>query len=119
MDVDGELVIFQVGKLAAEELCVEMIAKEERMCTFELWVKGCEINHTKVYRLEGEGDTAVYKTQSDYKYKHNRYKTSPIYHVWIRGVCVVVIQDYEKAIEIYYKRLKAVERKEKADGRKE
>ena len=115
MDIDGELVIFQVGKQVAEELCIEGLVKEEMITTYEAWVLGCEVNHTKVYRLEGEGDTGVYKTQEQYEYKNNYYSTTPLYHVWIRGKSVGVLQDYNSAIELYYKKLKQKEREEKAN----
>ena len=55
------------------------------MTQLELWLKGCEINKTLVYCLEGSGDTALYKTQNEYWYKNNRFYTIPIYHVWKNG----------------------------------
>ena len=39
------------------------------MSIFDLWVKGCEINKTLLYRLEGNGNTALYKTISDRIYQ--------------------------------------------------
>lgn len=108
MDIDGELVIFQVGKSVAEELYVEKIAEEVKVLTFQDWVRGCELNKTILMRLEGEGDTALYKTQGEYEYKHNMYKTSPIYHVWIKGEWVLTTQNYEAAVDTYYKRLKVI-----------
>lgn len=52
---------------------------------FELWIKGCETNKTLVYCLEGCGNTALYKTQSQYWYGNNRFYTDPVYHVWKDG----------------------------------
>lgn len=55
------------------------------MIQFELWIKGCEINKTLVYCLEGCGNTALYKTQNEYWHKNNRFYTDPVYHVWKDG----------------------------------
>ncbi len=31
------------------------------MSEFDLWIKGCEINHDTIIRLEGKGNTGLYK----------------------------------------------------------
>lgn len=52
---------------------------------FDLWLKGCEINNTKIYPLERSGDTAIYKVWSEYECNNNYYNTTPLYFVWIAG----------------------------------
>jgi len=42
---------------------------------FDLWLKGCEINNTKIYPLEGSGDTAIYKVWSEYECNNNHYSS--------------------------------------------
>lgn len=56
---------------------------------FELWLNGCKMNKSIIYRLEGNGDTALYKTNEQYLYNNNYYYTTPIYHVWIKGEWIV------------------------------
>ena len=48
------------------------------MTNFDLWVKGCEENKTKVFELE----PGLYKTWNEYLSGNNYYRTSPVYHVW-------------------------------------
>lgn len=70
------------------------------MSIFDLWVKGCEINKTLLYRLEGNKDTALYKTISQHLVKHNFYYDTPVYHVWVKGKRLIATTSY---LEAYHK----------------
>lgn len=70
------------------------------MSIFDLWVKGCEINKTLLYRLEGNGNTALYKTISKHLVNHNYFYDSPVYHVWVNGKRLIATTSY---LEAYHK----------------
>lgn len=72
---------------------------------FELWIRDCEINNTELWQLEGDGDTALYKTTKQYKYKYNFYYETPVFHVWIKGKCVTSTTNYQEAYSIYKNRI--------------
>ena len=82
------------------------------MTVFEAWLKGCEENNTRLYCLAGQGDTALYKTQSWNEVKHNFFGDAPVYHVWIKGKCEAAITDYISAHALYKRRVKEVTRSE-------
>lgn len=65
---------------------------------FELWVKGCEINHTEIYCLDGSGDHGVYQTRSRYMMNHVYYYNSPVFHVWINGKWLASTTNYHSAM---------------------
>ena len=65
---------------------------------FELWVRGCEINSTKIYPLEGSGDTALYKCWNEYLSGHRAYNTTPVFIGWIEGKEVCATTDYLSAL---------------------
>lgn len=73
------------------------------MIQFELWIKGCEINKTLVYCLEGCGNTALYKTQNEYWYKNNRFYTNPVYHVWKDGKRIYCGMNREEAYKYWWR----------------
>jgi hypothetical protein len=75
---------------------------------FECWVKGNELNNTDLWCLEGEGDTALYKTQSKHEVNNNSIGDTPVYHVWIKGKCVSSITDYKAAYDLYQSRVKEI-----------
>ena len=75
----------------------------EKSEQFELWLKGCEINKTELYCLEGEGDTGMYKTQSKRLVGHNYYGDVSTYHVWVAGKNIVSTTNYYDAIGIWNK----------------
>lgn len=79
------------------------------MTIFDYWVKGCELNNTDLWCLEGEGDTALYKTQNRYEANHNTMGTTPVFHVWIKGKCKCSTTNYEEAYEVYQNRIKELE----------
>lgn len=68
---------------------------------FRLWVKGCEINHTDMYLLEGSGDTAVYKLTRQYECKHNFYNVTPVYAVWVAGKELACTTNYLDAMAVW------------------
>ena len=76
---------------------------------FEYWVKGCELNNTDLWCLEGEGDTALYKTQSWKLVNNNYYGNTPVYHVWINGKCEISVTDYQAAYGLYQRRIQELE----------
>lgn len=75
---------------------------------FECWVKGNELNNTDLWCLEGEGDTALYKTQNRYDAHHNTMGTTPVFHVWINGKCVCSTINYQEAVSVYQRRVEEV-----------
>ena len=76
------------------------------MTTFELWLKGCEINGTKVYNLEGSGETALYKCWKEYIVQHREYTDTPVYIGWVDGKQVVAVTDYLQALRVWQNRVK-------------
>lgn len=74
--------------------------------TFDLWLRGCEINNTKIFPLEGSGDTAIYKVWSEYECDHNYYRTTPLYFVWIAGNLVLDTMDLSVAYKLFDKHTK-------------
>lgn len=70
---------------------------------FDLWVSGCKTNNSILHRLEGSGDTGLYETKTPYLQKNNYYYTSPVYHVWIKGKCLISTQNIHEAYELYNK----------------
>ena len=78
------------------------------MSIFECWVKGCEMNNTNLYCLEGKGDTALYKTQTWKEMNHNYHGNTPVFHVWIKGKCEHSGTDYKAAYDLYQRRVKEV-----------
>lgn len=71
---------------------------------FELWLKGCEINNTLLYCLDGKGDTGFYKTISTYEYNHNYYFDTPVYHVWIKGKFITACANFYSALATWNNR---------------
>ena len=63
------------------------------MNAFELWIKGCEVNGTKIYPLEGSGQTALYKCWREYTADNRDWREDPIYICWIDGKEIFVIRD--------------------------
>ena len=49
---------------------------------FELWVKGCQENNTKIYELEECNNIFYYKTWREFLYKNNFYNIDVYFHVW-------------------------------------
>ena len=76
---------------------------------FECWVKGNELNKTDLWCLEGEGDTALYKTQTKHEVNHNYYGNIPVFHVWIKGKSECSTTDYQAALALYQRRVKELE----------
>ena len=68
------------------------------MTIFECWLKGCEINGTKIYPLEGQHDTALYKCWKDYIAGHREYHETPVYIGWVNGKEVCATTDYREAL---------------------
>lgn len=73
------------------------------MNQFELWLKGCEMNDTILYCLEGSGDTGLYKLTGIYLYCNNYFNKDPVYAVWINGKMICCIRSYLEAWQIYQK----------------
>ena len=76
------------------------------MTVFECWLKGCEINGTKVYNLEGSGETALYKCWKEYIVQHREYTDTPVYIGWVDGKQVVAVTDYLQALRVWQNRVK-------------
>jgi len=71
--------------------------------TFDLWLRGCEINNTKIFPLEGSGDTAIYKVWSEYEFKHTCFRTTPVYFVWINGELALDTMSLSAAYKVFDK----------------
>lgn len=84
------------------------------MSQFELWVKGCEINNTILWLLEGSGENAFYKTTTAHLVNHNYIYSAPVFHVWIDGVRKIATTSYLNAYSCYEKHIKE---KEQETGR--
>lgn len=83
------------------------------MSQFELWVKGCEINKTVLYPVEGTKDNALYACWREYMGKDWReYRTNAMYIGWVSGKQVVATPDRNAAYQIWKSRM---ERRQK-DG---
>ena len=74
------------------------------MTQFELWLKGCEMNSTALYCLEGDGATGIYKTQQWHFVGNNYCGDSPVYHVWIDGERKCCILNYHSAMQVWRNR---------------
>ena len=68
------------------------------MDTFGLWLKGCEINGTKIYPLEGTKDTALYKCWKDYIGGNREYHETPVFIGWVDGKEVCATTNYQEAL---------------------
>lgn len=73
------------------------------MTSFECWVKGCEENNTKLFCLDGEGQTGFYKCQSWKLINNNYYGDVPTFHVWVEGKWVATSTIYESALALWEK----------------
>ena len=70
---------------------------------FDLWLKGCEVNNTILYCLEGSGDTGLYKLQKQYEYKNNYFYENPVYIGWVKGKQVCACGNYLEALNVWLK----------------
>jgi hypothetical protein len=52
------------------------------MDNFELWLKGCKENGTKIYKMPENG---LYKTWNERMVNYNIVRDTPVYHVWKKG----------------------------------
>ena len=71
------------------------------MTNFQLWLKGCEINHTTVCKLEKPDlpETGVYSTISEYEADGRKYFRSRVYFVWVNGKEIYNGSNYHEAIQ--------------------
>lgn len=65
---------------------------------FRMWVNSFADPSTELWQLEGDGDTALYKS--------HRKGASPVFHVWIDGEWVCSSMNYRTAYEIFEKNRK-------------
>ena len=65
------------------------------MDNFDLWLKECKVNNTKIFPLEGEGKTAFYKCWSEHLVKHNYIRDTPVYIGWVDGKQVCAFTNYK------------------------
>ena len=78
------------------------------MTEYELWVKGCEINHSTIIRLEGKGDTGLYQVGEERMIQHREY-SSWVYVVWVKGENVATLTGYLPAIKLYQSRTRGMD----------
>lgn len=74
---------------------------------FDLWVRGCEINHSLVYCLEGSGDNGFYKLTRQLLVKNNYYYDTPVFIGWVKGRQVVANTNYIEAYNVWHDRLRS------------
>lgn len=71
------------------------------MSNFKLWLKGCELNKTWLYCLEGSGSTAMYKLTKQHEVNNNFIWETPVYIVWIKGEQICATTSYIAAQKIW------------------
>lgn len=77
---------------------------------FELWLRGCEINGTLVYLLEGSGENALYKLTKEIMIGSNIYYKNPVYMGWVDGEEVCATTNYLEAYHIWENRIKQLKK---------
>lgn len=73
----------------------------KKMDDFDLWLKGCEVNNTKIFPLDGEGRTALYKCWGEHLVKHNYIGDTPVYIGWVNGKQVCAVRNYQSALSCW------------------
>jgi len=68
---------------------------------FDLWIKGCEINNSIVYLLDGSGDNGFYKLTKQYVVSNTYYYETPVFIGWRNGKQVVTSTNYVEAYNIW------------------
>ena len=76
------------------------------MSNFEIWVKGCEINGSNIYPLEGLGENALYKCWKEYSCNHREYYETPVYIGWVAGKEVCATTNYLEALHSWQLHMK-------------
>jgi hypothetical protein len=77
----------------------------------DLWLKGCEINETKIYPLEGQGKTALYKVWKDFiGADYHEYHTTPVFIGWVDGKQVCATTNYKSALACWRNHVKEGDR---------
>lgn len=71
------------------------------MSSFDLWLKGCEVNGTNVYPVAGTGQTALYKCWKDYISGNNVSHETPVYVGWVSGKEVCATTNYTEAAGVW------------------
>ena len=69
--------------------------------TFDLWAAGCVEAGTELWQLEGEGDTGLYETKTLSVRGGIAWWSTPVYHVWVDGRCVVSTECYHDAVRVW------------------
>lgn len=84
--------------------------------TFEIWLKACETCKTKLFLVEGAGETALYSVKDEYRYKHQVFYTTPVYIGFVEGKDVCATTDFQSALACW--RNESKRRKEKTNENK-
>ena len=91
-----EEVLFLCGK------CVTAYSQvHNSLTTYDAWLKGCEINNTRLYRLKDcdcMQETGLYKLTSEYMVRGHAYFRTPVYVVWWNGKQVLYSTNYVEAV---------------------
>lgn len=70
--------------------------------SFRLWLEGCRMNQTEIFRIAGEADNAVYKMTRQYECKHRFYTVNPVvYAVWVHGKGRLFTTNYKQAMKTW------------------
>ena len=78
------------------------------MSEYDLWLKGCDINHDTIFRLEGKGNTGLYKVGKAQMIEHREF-SQWVYSVWVRGEHIATLTDYLSAVRLYENRTKGMD----------
>lgn len=93
---DVELYKKLQNELAAHDGEVRTMSRE-----FDAWIRMCEELDVKVARLEGAGETALYKTwreiEPSFKTNWVAGRENTMFHVWVKGGRQLMCEDYQQA----------------------
>lgn len=85
------------------------------MSQFDLWLKSCEENGTRLYCLDGSGDTGLYKLQTRHMVGNYEYGDSPVYMTWIHGKRLAATINYQAAYTVWEAYKRKLERRDKCE----
>lgn len=70
---------------------------------YELWVESCADDGVLIYQLEQNErqETGLFQTKENFLVGGMEYFTSPVYHVWVDGKCLLATTNYIEAYQTY------------------
>lgn len=69
------------------------------MTQYGLWLKGCEQNHTLLYKLEHNDypETGLFKLTREHMVRGQAFYDTPVYMVWWKGEQLTATTSYQVA----------------------